>query len=192
MNQKKKHLALIMFSLMFSSYNAVADGMNAGTVHFTGEIIEPSCVIDGNDGKDNNVPLGTYPTSLFAAVGDQSTLQPFDISLKDCPVQTDGLSSVQLTFEGATVASSNSELLTVSAITTQGTTAATNVGIAVSLQATPTKLLTLDGSEDQIEIALRPTTDNIRASFFARYQAYALPVTPGPADADMTVNILYR
>ncbi|KNC89487.1 fimbrial protein [Trabulsiella odontotermitis] len=170
-----------------------ADEMNAGTVHFTGEIIEPSCVIDGNDGTDNNVPLGTYPTTLFANPGDESSLVPFTIELKDCPLQTDGLTSIQLTFEGTTVASSNADLLAVSALTTAGNTAATNIGVAVSTFNRTDTLLKMDGSEGQVALDL-PTVDGnaIRQQFVARYRAFATPVTAGPADADMTVNILYR
>lgn len=177
---------------------ALADGMNAGTVHFTGEIIEPSCVIEGNDGTDNNVPLGTYPTSLFTSVGSQSDAVPFDITLADCPVQTTGLASVQLTFEGATVESSNADLLSVSSISTTGAEAATGIGVAVSLFSTPSSLLKMDGSEDQVSILLPPPdsgssgVDKIKADFIARYQATSLPVVAGPADADMTVNILYK
>ncbi|KFC13173.1 type 1 fimbriae major subunit [Trabulsiella guamensis ATCC 49490] len=174
------------------SIPAVADEMNAGTVHFTGEIIEPSCIIDGNDGKDNNVPLGTYPTSLFVNPGDESSLIPFDIQLKNCPLQTTGLTSVQLTFEGPTVATSNADLLSVSAITTAGSEAATNIGVAVSTLDRTETLLKMDGSEGQVAIDLPTNSDSVRGHFVARYRAFAIPVTPGPADADMTVNILYR
>lgn len=191
MSQNKKRF--LAFALTLSSFSVFADGNNAGTVHFTGEIIEPSCVIDGNSGKDNNVPLGSYPSSLFEAPGDKSTPMPFTIALKDCPVQTDGLNHVQLTFEGITEPNSNAQLLTVSAITTAGSTAATNVGIAVSKTDAPDTPLKLDGSEDQIEIALPDYAgDAISMDFIARYEAFAIPVTAGPADADMTVNILYR
>ena len=168
-----------------------ADEMNAGTVHFTGEIIEPSCVIEGNDGTDNNVPLGTYPTTLFANPGDESSYVPFTIELKDCPLQTTGLTSIQLTFEGPTVPSSNADLLTVGADV--GITAATNIGVAVSKINQTDTLLKMDGSEGQVAIDLPTVAGNsIRQQFVARYRAFAIPVDAGPADADMAVNILYR
>lgn len=47
------------------SMGSFAAEMNAGTVHFTGEIIEPSCTIQGDSGTDSTVPLGTYPKSLL-------------------------------------------------------------------------------------------------------------------------------
>jgi type 1 fimbrial protein len=190
MTYKKYIPAALLVAL---SMPVFADEMNAGTVHFTGEIIEPSCVIDGNDGTDNNIPLGTYPTSLFAAPGDESSLIPFTIALSECPVQTTGLTSIQLTFEGTTVASSDANLLAVSAITTAGSSAATNIGVAVSTMNRTDALLKMDGSEGQIAIDLPTVAGNaIRQQFVARYRAFATPVTAGPADADMTVNILYR
>lgn len=171
---------------------AHADEMNAGKIHFTGSIIEPSCEISGNDGKDNKVPLGTYPTSRFVAANDESDLIPFNITLTKCPVATTGLPNVQLTFSGTTVASTPT-LLAVSKLTTAGTTAATNIGIAVSPSGNSTTLLKFDGSEYQSSILLPVTAGtDISADFDARYKAIAVPVTPGPADADLTVNILYR
>ncbi|MCS2171604.1 type 1 fimbrial protein [Scandinavium sp. TWS1a] len=191
MSIKRKLLLTLFLAASIGSVNA--DEMNAGVVHFTGEIIDPTCVIDGNDGKDNNVPLGTYPSSLFQNPGDESSLIPFTISLKDCPVQSTGLINIQLTFEGTTVPTSNADLLAVSTITTGGTTAATNVAIAVSSINAITTLIKMDGSEDQLLVRL-PTIsgDAVSADLVARYRAVAVPVTAGPADADMTVNILYR
>jgi type 1 fimbrial protein len=179
--------------LALASMSGFAAEMNAGTIHFTGEIIEPSCVIEGDDGTDSTVPLGTYPTSLFTAVGIESTLNPFKITLKDCPLKSDGLPSIQLTFTGTTTLTGAENLLDVSKITTAGTTAATGVGIAVSLDGQDTDLITMDGAEDQVSIELpTKTTDTISANFNARYKSFASKVTAGPADADMTVNIIYR
>lgn len=183
-----------LFAVVFACFVsfAQADEMNAGKIHFTGSIIEPTCEIAGNDGKDNKVPLGTYPTSLFTAKDIESTLIPFTITLTKCPVATTGLPAVQLTFNGTTV-TNDPTLLVVSKITTDGTTAATNVGIAVSPSGDSSTLIKFDGSEDQasITLPLAAGTD-VSADFDARYKAIATPVTAGPADADLTVNILYR
>lgn len=179
--------------LALVSMSGFAAEMNAGTIHFTGEIIEPSCVIDGDDGTDSTVPLGTYPTSLFETVGTESPLNFFSIKLKDCPVKSDGLAQVQLTFTGPTTLTGAKNLLDVSTITTAGTTAATGVGVAVSLDGKDTTLISMDGAENQVYIDL-PTVkdDTIQADFNARYKSFAEKVTAGPADADMTVNIIYR
>ena len=173
---------------------AFADETGAGKIHFTGQIITPSCEIKGDTGNDSTVPLGTYPTTLFAKSGDESPLIPFSIKLTGCPATSEGLPSVQLTFNGTTTLTASKTLLDVSSITTlPGTTAATGVGIAVSPISDSQTYIAFDGSEDQvwIELAKEATTD-ISADFNARYKSFSDTVTAGPADADLTVNILYR
>jgi type 1 fimbrial protein len=186
----------ILASLLFCCVNfkALADENNAGVIHFTGEIIEPSCTISGDNGTDSTVKLGTYPTSRFApGTGTESDLIPFSITLDNCPLQSDGLAAIQLTFNGSTTLTGSTSLLDVSKITTGGTTAATGIGIAISPVDDATQLLELNGSEGQVYIDL-PTksSDNIGADFVARYKSFTQTVTAGPADGDLTVNILYR
>lgn len=179
--------------LALASTGIFAAEMDAGTIHFTGQIIEPSCEIQGDDGTNSIVPLGTYPNSLFSTPGTESTLAPFSIVLVDCPLKSDGLPAVQLTFNGTTALTGSSTLLDVSKITTAGDTAATGVGIAVSPENKDTQLITMDGGEGQVFIELPTLTgDSVQANFNARYKSFAQTVTAGPADADMTVNILYR
>ena len=182
-----RYNALFATILALSSFGSFASEMNAGVIHFTGDIIDPSCEISGDPGHDITVPLGTYPTSLFANVGDESTLTPFSIVLTSCPVASDGLPQVQLTFNGTTTESGSTDLLDLKA------GGATKLAIAISLKDDDDTLLKLDGTEDQVKIDL-PTlsTDSIHADFNARYRAYAVPVTKGSAAADLTVNILYK
>lgn len=184
----------MLFSTLLAmcSASAMASEMNAGVVHFTGEIIEPSCEISGDDGRDSTVPLGTYPTSLFAKTGDESPEVPFSIALVNCPVTTDGLPMVQLTFNAPTTLTGTPTLMDVSKLTTTGETAATGVGIAVSLDG-KTELLKFDGSEGQVYVPLSTMPDDtLTTNFNARYISFTDKVTAGPADGDMTVNILYR
>ncbi len=184
-------LAGTFFAMASSS--VLAAEMNAGTIHFTGLIIEPSCTIVGDNGTDSTVPLGTFPTSLFSKTGDESPLVPFSITLADCPVQSDGLPSVQLTFNGTTDLTKSTSLLDVSKLSTDGDTAATGVGIAISPDGKDSTLITFDGAEEQIYIPLSTkSTNTIKQDFNARYRSFAATVTAGPADADLTVNILYR
>ncbi|MCI1897268.1 MAG: type 1 fimbrial protein [Enterobacter sp.] len=191
MNVTKKAIASVILAL--SSNSVFASEMNAGTIHFTGQIIEPSCTIVGDNGTDSTVPLGTYPKSLFTDIGTESTLMPFSVTLADCPLKSDGLPSVQLTFNGPTTLTASTTLLDVSKITTDGDTAATGVGIAISPDGKNTQLIAMDGTEEQVSIEL-PTKkeDTIKADFNARYKSFSKTVTAGPADADLTVNILYR
>ncbi len=181
-----KHKALLATLIAITSFGTFAAEMNAGTIHFTGEIIDPSCEIAGAPGHDITVLLGSYPSSLFTAVNVESTRTPFRISLEDCPLSSVGLSQVQLTFTGTTTATGATNLLDV-------TGGATNVGIAISKLATPDTLLELNGDEDQVFIDLPATTGSlISENFLARYKAFAVPVGSGPANANLTVNILYH
>ncbi|MGX5108829.1 fimbrial protein [Enterobacter cloacae] len=191
MDFKKNIFAGVTLAVI--SMGSFAAEMNAGTIHFTGEIIEPSCTIQGDSGTDSTIPLGTYPVSLFTTVGKETTLTPFSIILANCPLKSDGLPAVQLTFNGPTTLTKTNTLLDVSKITSSGETAATGIGVAVSPVGKDTQLITMDGAEEQVYIEL-PTksTDTIQADFNARYKSFDAKVTAGPADADMTVNILYR
>lgn len=191
MDFKKNIVAGAVMAL--ASVSLSAADMNAGVVHFTGSIIEPSCTIEGNNGKDNNVPLGTFMKSTFDTVGKETALSPFSIILANCPLSSEGLRSIQLTFTGTTAVTKSPTLLDVSKINSLGDTAATGIGIAVSPAGQNTRFITMDGAEGQIYIQLtQVTNDTIRADFNARYKSFSADVTPGPADADMTVNILYR
>lgn len=184
---------IVGLALATLSMNGFAAEMNAGTIHFTGEIIEPSCTIQGDNGTDSTIPLGTYPKSLFTEVGKETTLMPFSITLANCPLKSDGLPAVQLTFNGPTTLTQTNNLLDVSKITTTGDAAATGIGVAVSPAGKDNQLITMDGAEGQVYIELATkSSDTILANFNARYKSYAADVTAGPADADMTVNILYR
>ncbi|MBM7015690.1 type 1 fimbrial protein [Enterobacter cloacae] len=191
MDFKKNIIAgLALATLSMSSFAAE---MNAGTIHFTGEIIEPSCTIQGDNGTDSTIPMGTYPTSYFTEVGKETSLTPFSITLANCPLRSDGLPAVQLTFVGPTDLTGTTTLLNVSKITTSGDTAAAGIGIAVSPAGRNEQLITMDGAEEQVYIELATkSSDTIKADFNARYKSFAANVTAGPADADMTVNILYR
>lgn len=195
MNIKRKSALILTTLLTLSGINAHAAENNAGFIHFTGEIIEPSCEIRGTDGHDSTVPLGTYPTSLFSNPGVESQLKLFTITLVDCPVTSAGLPAVRLTFTGPTNLTGSTSLLNVSKISTGGDVAAQGIGIAVSPDGLDTNYLKFDGTDTGVEVDLPDLAeDAVEVSFNARYKSFAAreDVKAGPADADMTVNILYR
>ncbi|EPQ0970791.1 fimbrial protein [Citrobacter farmeri] len=180
----KRNIFVYLLMAMSTSTAVAAPENNAGTIHFTGQIIEPSCVIVGDEGTTYNVPLGTYPTSYFKAVGTETDAAPVTISLKDCPVKSDGLAAIQLTFSGTTIAGSTDKL----AVSEAG-----GVGIVLSEAGHDETLIKFDASSNQVFIPL-PTTavDVISTSLDARYKSTASTVTAGAANADLTINILYK
>ena len=194
MSRKINLLASLLFALSATAAYADDYPSTTSTIHFTGSIIEPTC--EFANGTDANVALGTFSVSDFTSAGanaPRSTV--FTINLNKCPTPTSGLPKVQLTFTGPTV-TDHPELLSVSKKTTAdaGDTAATNIWIAINIGSeVTTNKLRLDGTEEQIYIDLPSAAGSqISQDFTARYVAYALPVTAGPADADMVVNLLYR
>lgn len=177
-------LALSTSTAIAARGNVAAED-NAGKIHFTGEIIAPSCVVVGDGGTtEYKVPLGTYPTSLFKTVGTETPLTPVPIELKDCPVKSDGLAAIQLTFSGTTVAGSPDRL----AVSEAG-----GVAIVLSELDHDTTLIKFDKSSGQIYIPLSTSaTDTISTMLNARYKSISSTVTAGEANADLTINILYE
>ncbi|HDZ8011141.1 TPA: type 1 fimbrial protein [Citrobacter amalonaticus] len=192
MTRKITLLSSLILALSVTTVYA-EDTIPSATIHFTGSVIVPSCEFD--NGGEQTVTLGSFPTTDFPVVGAEATGTSFTITLNNCPTPTSSLARVQMTFTGPTV-TSHPELLQVSKITTEdaGVDEATNIGIAINLGLeSSTSKLKLDGTDEQIYIDLPPAADTqISQDFFACYVAYAIPVTAGPADADMVVNLLYR
>ncbi|WP_312982750.1 fimbrial protein [Atlantibacter sp.] len=189
---KSKFAAVIMLSACAA--NGYAGGLksdlNMGKIHFTGEVIEAACEIDG--GSDINVPLGQVPTAQFQQVGDHSKLTEFTIDLVNCPTNDTGIQA-DLTFSGVTTLTGSKTLLDVSKITTDGTTAATGVGIALSVKDHDDTLISFDGAEDQVPLELMPLKeDTVQVYLNARYVSFSPTVTAGPADADLSLNIVYK
>ena len=196
MLMRMRLLTTLILSICITSAYADTTPSNTGVIHFTGEIINPSCTIDTSDGEDK-VPLGSYPTSDFTAanVGHETTAMPFTVTLNDCPPSTTGLENIHLELSGTEV-SGHDDLLAVSQITTSGDSVvvpATNIGIAVSIDDGHETPLKFGDSGDLIQIPLAATAGTpITQDFIARYKSYSSPVAAGPADADMTITILYR
>lgn len=179
-------LLVLSTSTAFAARGNVAAEDNAGKIHFTGEIIAPSCVVVGDGGTtEYKVLLGTYPTSLFKAVGTETDLIAVPIELKDCPVKSDGLANVQLTFSGVTVEGEPDELIV--------SGGASGVAIVLSEMDHDTTLIKFDKSSGQVFIPLSTSaTDTISTMLNARYKSISSTVTAGEANADLTINILYQ
>lgn len=130
MTRKITLLSSLILALSVTTVYA-EDTIPSATIHFTGSVIVPSCEFD--NGGEQTVTLGSFPTTDFPVVGAEATGTSFTITLNNCPTPTSSLGRVQMTFTGPTV-TSHPELLQVSKITTEdaGDTAATNIGIAIN------------------------------------------------------------
>ena len=180
-------LALSLFTL--GSTPSWADETNAGEIHFTGEIISPSCEISGDSGKNINVYLGSPAPSYFTENSGKSDDIAVPIALTKCPVATDGLSQVQLTFTGTPV-SGKTDMLELDPGGAEG------VGITLSSEEDRSTYLDITGAEHQVYVPLPSTVDGVvTTTLEARYVSLSGTsegVTPGAANAKVTIGILYR
>lgn len=152
----------------------------AGTVNFTGEILDAACTVDVAS-QNQTVALGSYNKSEFAASGDVTAAKKFTIVLKDCPV---AVTAAHVRFDG-TPETTDSTLL---AIDSSVSGAATHV--AINLMSADMVKLPLHG-ENGYSYALSSTEDN-NLDFYAQYESTAAVVTPGPANSVANFSVIYN
>lgn len=90
-----------------------ASNQGSGKVTFTGEIIDAPCSV-APESVDQTVPMGQISSRILANQG-KSSMQPFNIELKDCSIST--MKNVKVTFTG-TPDPINSKLLVLSGTAT--------------------------------------------------------------------------
>jgi major type 1 subunit fimbrin (pilin) len=172
---KKAIIAAAALAALSSSAFAAPVSGNPGTIQFKGEIVAGACGISA-DTLDQTVSLGQVPKSDFTTAGDRSTAVPFNIVLTDCDTQLN--KKAKFTFSG-TSEEPNTELFAV-----QG--GAGNVGIR--LQASSGEYL-VNGTQQTSEVLLQDGNNTVQ--FAAMYEATAIPVTPGIADAVVNFTVAY-
>lgn len=168
----KKLLAIAVLSSVCSFSTWAADG----NVHFTGEITDVACEIDGDNGTDFTVALGKYGANEFAAAGDTTVPKAFALRLKNCPAT---VTNAAVRFGGTPDGSD--DVLSLNSVST-----ASNVG--VQLYNKDASVLPLFADSQVFAIA---AGDN-KLDFKASYIATAVPVTAGTANADATFSIVYN
>uniref|UniRef100_S0DFU3 Putative fimbrial protein n=1 Tax=termite gut metagenome TaxID=433724 RepID=S0DFU3_9ZZZZ len=175
----KKNLIAAAFATtaILAASNAFAA---AGTVNFTGKIIDAACTVDVGS-QNQTVDLGTYNKSEFSAAGDKSAATAFNIVLKTCP---ETITSARIAFDGKPEAT-DSNLL---AIDSSATGAAT--GVAINLMTADKAQLPLHG-DNGYSYELSSTAANT-LKFFAQYQATAAAVTAGPANSVANFSVIYN
>ena len=148
---------------------------SAGTVNFTGEIIDAACTVDAGS-VNQTVDLGRYSKSEFTAAGDKTAATKFSIVLTNCPATVTGAT---IKFDGS-ADPANSNLLAV----TGGAT-----GVAINL-------MTADSGTCRWR-ALTPTftaaeTVPNTLDFFAQYEATSATVGVGPANGVANFSVSYQ
>lgn len=152
----------------------------AGTVNFTGEILDAACTVDVAS-ANQTVALGQYNKSEFTTAGDVTAAKKFSIVLKDCPST---VTQAHVLFDG-TPAATDSTLL---AIDSSVTGAAT--GVAINMMSADMSQLPLHG-DNSYRYTLSSTADNT-LDFYAQYKSTATAVTAGPANSVASFSVIYN
>lgn len=82
---KEKGTLLVVGSLLAFSLATVIPARAAGTLNFTGKIINESCQI-ANNGGDVNVDFGNVDMSALKSHEAKTAETPFTINLTGCPL----------------------------------------------------------------------------------------------------------
>lgn len=174
---------LLITSIIAASFSGIAnaapaDGNTTGIIHFKGQFIDSTCTVETNNQNQNEgtVQLGTWLTNTFDAVGEKTTAMPFTIGLSGCPAT---LGTARVKFEG-TANGENPDLYKVSD--------AKGVGIGLFDDENSENYFTPNTEATGIKL----TGNKGERTYYARYITTAEEVTPGTANADVTVTIQYN
>ncbi|MDI3359181.1 fimbrial protein [Lelliottia sp. V89_10] len=175
----KKNLIAVAFAATaaLSMSNAFAA---AGTVNFTGEILNDACIVDVAS-QNQTVDLGSYHKAEFVRAGDSTSAKKFSIVLKNCPAT---VSTARVRFDG-TPEATDSSLLAI-----DSTTIGAATGVAINLMSADKSQLPLHG-DNNYRYALNTTADNI-LNFYAQYKSTVDNVTAGPANAATSFSVVYN
>lgn len=175
----KKNLIAVAFAAVaaVSASNAFAA---AGTVNFTGEILDAACTVDVAS-QNQTVALGAYNKSEFVNLGDVTAAKNFKIVLKNCPA---AVTSAHILFSGMPDAT-NSDLLAI-----DSTVSGAATGVAINLLTKNQVSLPLSG-DNAYRYPLVSTADNT-LDYYAQYKSTAATVTAGPANSVASFSVIYN
>jgi major type 1 subunit fimbrin (pilin) len=184
---KKTLLAttLATFTLLCASSAFAADG----TINFTGDIKDTTCVVDFGAGSTSlSIPMGTFNKTAFSkGAGSTSNATKFSIKLKTCPA---AYTKATVQFDG-TADTNDSKVLAL----TSGTTAAPSaIGVGIQISDKDGTVMALKDESTSYDLVAGTTTvDNTNSlDFTARYVATAAAVTSGKADATANFTVKYN
>ncbi|MEL4013638.1 fimbrial protein [Dryocola clanedunensis] len=148
-----------------------------GTINFNGVILDQTCTVSPNT-QTQTVSLGQIAnTSFGGTAGAKSSPTAFQINLSSCPA---GLASAAVKFDG-TSDTNNSNLLQV----TQGTGAATGVGIEIS---DANGVIPLHTASADYPLA----NGSAQLQFIARYVSTSATVGNGQANGVSQFTLNYK
>lgn len=153
---------------------------SAGTVNYTGEILDAACTVDVAS-QDQTVDLGEYSKSVFSSVGSTTEAKKFDIVLKNCPA---AVTTAKVRFDGKPE-TSDSTLLAL-----DNTVYGAATGVAINLMTADKTQLPLHGSNNY-SYTLSSSQDNTLA-FYAQYKSTSTTVVAGKANSAAQFSVIYN
>lgn len=107
MKLSKIAVATVIAASSFSVLNVQATDSHNGTVTFKGKILDTPCSISQDD-LAQTIEFGEISKTVLEE-GGTSVIKPFDITLKDCSIETS--TTAKVVFSGGTAAGTNNKLL---------------------------------------------------------------------------------
>lgn len=164
-------IALASFITMIYAAGAHAADSHNGSVTFKGKIIDTPCSVSQED-LQQTVEFGEISKTVLEN-GGTSDIKTFDITLKDCSLDTS--TSAKIVFSGGAASGTNSELLALNG-------SASGAGIAVEYAGSKIKF---DGSTPAVDATPLANGNNIFS--FTSY-VEKLPVPQGGQAATITTG----
>ena len=181
---KEKGTLLVVGSLLALSLATVTTARAAGTLNFTGKIINESCQI-ANNGGDVNVDFGNVDMSAL-----KSAETPFTINLTGCPLAQ----NISISLEGTPDTNANGTSAAVLALSDAADTAK-GVGIEVFSSpdgSTEGTQLTFD-KQSKTAVSQADENGDIAFNFIADLKSdSSQDVTAGNINATANIDIVYE
>ncbi|HBW3468508.1 TPA: type 1 fimbrial protein [Klebsiella pneumoniae] len=186
---KEKGTLLVVGSLLALSLATVTTARAAGTLNFTGKIINESCQI-ANNGGDVNVDFGNVDMSALKSHEAKTAETPFTINLTGCPLAQ----NISISLEGTPDTNANGTSAAVLALSDAADTAK-GVGIEVFSSpdgSTEGTQLTFD-KQSKTAVSQADENGDIAFNFIADLKSdSSQDVTAGNINATANTDIVYE
>lgn len=184
---KKSALTLALASVMVLPLGSAHAA--EGVINFIGEVTEATCSLAGPD-ANMNVRLGSYATNdINDNIGTYTEPVRFELRLTGCDPAT-ATETANFTFQGG-LAGQSAEILSLT-----GANVAGNLGIGIATTpgnfATAANRIQFDGQTEYPINNLVAGTNTLPLYAFYEKLTPADPVTPGPANGQVTFNVTYE
>jgi len=162
---------------------AATNSKATATVHFTGDIVASTCVVNTAT-TDKNITLPQVTNQLFSGAGSSTGDTSFTLQFTNCQGSTGGNGYV-VVFTDKNHASSTTLLQA-----NRGSTPATDVGIEVDYAG---KALNFSSGKNEVDLNPTGANGNAEITLVAKYQQIGatLPAA-GTITADMNYTVIYK